>query len=321
MGKRVKDCLLGGRLIFSLDCGSELWFLFLNMNRRDFLRTSASASILAGSTQGLLALADDNVYRKKIGLQIYTLRDQLKADLKGTLKAVAEAGYTQVEPYGFPGGLEMIKVAKDLGLEVNSIHFDWEAAVNPSDEEFSDFKKIVEKAKKTGISHLVVPYLHDKDRKTLDGYKKVAGNLNKAAVISKEAGIQLAYHNHSFEFQPMEQSTGYDIFAQEFCDEMKFEVDVFWVKAANLDPVSLIKGLSGRISQLHLKDIKEGLKLPMYGGLPKEAFKELGNGIIPMEPIIEAAEAAGVVHCHVEQDQSPDPIASIKESVAYLKGL
>ena len=290
--------------------------LFSRMRRRFFLRTSASASIMAGSTQSLLALAGDNVYRKNIGLQIYTLRDQLKVDLKGTLKAVADAGYQQVEPYGFPGGQEMVKVAKDLGLDVHSIHFDWEAAVNPTDAGFSDFKKIIEKAKDTGLSHLVVPYLHDKDRKNLDDYKRVAGNLNKAAVIAKEAGIQLAYHNHSFEFQPMEESTGYDIFVQEFGDEMMFEVDVFWVRAADLDPVSLIKGLSGRISQLHLKDIKKGLKLPMYGGLPKEAFKELGNGIIPMEPIIEAAKAAGVVHCHVEQDQSPDPIASIKESVA-----
>ena len=102
---------------------------------------------------------------------------------------------------------------------------------------------------------------------------------------------------------------------------MMFEVDVFWIKAANLDPVSLIKGLSGRISQLHLKDIKKDIKLPIYGGLPGDAFKELGNGIIDMEPIIEAAKAAGVAHCHVEQDQSPDPIASIKESMDYLKGL
>jgi sugar phosphate isomerase/epimerase len=276
---------------------------------------------MTGSTQSLLALADDNIYRKNIGLQIYTLRDQLKADLKGTLKAVADAGYQQVEPFGFPGGQEMVNVAKDLGLDVHSIHFDWEAAVNPTDDGFSDFRKIIEKAKDTGLSHLVVPYLHDKDRKSLDDYKRVAGNLNKAAVIAKEAEIQLAYHNHSFEFQPMEESTGYDIFVQEFGDEMMFEVDVFWVRAAALDPVSLIKGLSGRISQLHLKDIKKGLKLPIYGGLPKDAFKELGNGMISMEPIIEAAKAAGVVHCHVEQDQSPDPIASIKESVAYLKRL
>ena len=276
---------------------------------------------MTGSTQSLLALADDNIYRKNIGLQIYTLRDQLKADLKGTLKAVADAGYQQVEPFGFPGGQEMVNVAKDLGLDVHSIHFDWEAAVNPTDDGFSDFRKIIEKAKDTGLSHLVVPYLHDKERKSLDDKKRGAGNRNKAAAHAKEAETQRAQKNHSFEFQPMEESTGYDIFVQEFGDEMMFEVDVFWVRAADLDPVSLIKGLSGRISQLHLKDIKKGLKLPIYGGLPKDAFKELGNGMISMEPIIEAAKAAGVVHCHVEQDQSPDPIASIKESVAYLKRL
>jgi sugar phosphate isomerase/epimerase len=155
------------------------------MNRRNFLRTSTSASILAGSTQSLLALADDNVYRKNIGLQIYTLRDQLTKNLPETLKAVAEAGYHQVEPYGFPKAHEMIKMALAAGLKVNSIHFEWETAVNPSDEGFSDFKKIVENAKGIGLSHLVVPYLHDKDRKTLDDYKRVAGNLNKAAVIAR----------------------------------------------------------------------------------------------------------------------------------------
>ena len=67
----------------------------------------------------------------------------------------------------------------------------------------------------------------------------MAENLNKAAVIAKKAGIQLAYHNHSFEFQPMQESTGYDVFVQEFGDEMMFEVDVFWIKAANLSLIHI----------------------------------------------------------------------------------
>lgn len=291
------------------------------MNRRSFLRTSAGLSLFGGTAQTLSALAKDNTYRANIGLQLYTLRDQLKADTPGTMKALAEAGYKQGEMYGFPNCDDMIKAAQDNGLALNSTHFEWETAVNPSDAEFSDFKKIVEKANQLKLTHLVVPYLHDKDRKTLDGYKRVAGNLNKAAVIAKKAGVQLAYHNHSFEYQPMEGATGFDVFIKEFAPEMKFELDVFWVKAAGMEPLDLIKKLSGRVSQLHLKDLKKGLELPIYGGMPKEAFKELGKGMIPMEPIIEAAKAAGVVHCHVEQDQSPDPIASVKESIAYLKSL
>lgn len=288
------------------------------MNRRSFLRTSAAATAYAGTANTLSALAANDSYRANIGIQLYTLRAGLKADASATLSAVADAGYKQVEMYGFPNCNKLIKAAREHGLAMNSTHFDWETAVNPSDKEFSGFKKIIEKANEIKLTHLVVPYLQDKDRKTLDDYKRVAGNLNKAAGIAKEAGLQLAYHNHSFEYKPMEGSTGYDVFVKEFVPEMKFEIDVFWVQAAGLNPVNLIKKLSGRVSQLHLKDLKKGLKLPIYEKIPKEAFKELGNGMIPMEPIIEAAHAAGVVHCHVEQDQSANPLASIKESVDYL---
>lgn len=298
-----------------------MWFLSSNMNRRSFLRTSAASSVFAGTAQTLSALAADNTYRQNIGLQLYTLRNEMKADTPGTIKALVAAGYKQGEMYGFPNCDDIIKAANDHGLGLHSTHFEWETAINPSDEGFSDFKKIVEKAKKLKLTHLVVPYLKDKDRKDLDGYKRVAGNLNKAAVISNEAGIQLAYHNHSFEYKPMGGSTGFDVFVKEFAPEMKFELDVFWVKAGGHDPVALIKKLTGRVSQLHLKDLKKGLELPIYNGMPKEAFKELGNGMIPMEPIIEAGKAAGVAHCHVEQDQSPNPLASIKESIAYLKTL
>lgn len=291
------------------------------MNRRSFLRTSAATSLFSGTSQTLSALASDNVYRANIGLQMYSVRHALKADTPGTIKALVEAGYKQGEMYGFPNCDKMIKAANDHGLALNSTHFEWETAVNPSDEGFSDFKKVVEKANETKLTHLVVPYLHDKDRRTLDDYKRVAGNLNKAAVIAKKAGIQLAYHNHAFEYKPMEGSTGFDIFTKEFSPEMKFELDVFWVKAANVDPVTLIKKLNGRVSQLHLKDLKKGVELPIYNSMPKENFKELGNGMIPMEPIIEAGKAAGVVHCHVEQDHSPNPLKSVAESVQYLKTL
>jgi sugar phosphate isomerase/epimerase len=159
----------------------------------------------------------------------------------------------------------------------------------------------------------------DGNRGSLDAYKKVAENANKAAEKAKAVGIQLGYHNHAFEFQPKEGGKcGFDIFTAEFSKDMKFEIDVFWVKVANIEPAELIAKLAGRVSQLHLKDLKAGIKLPEFGNLPQDAFKELGNGIIAMEPILAAAEKAGVVHCHVEQDHSPDPLASIKQSTAYL---
>ena len=287
------------------------------------MRTTAATSVMLGQSGNLFALEAENSYRKNIGIQLYTLRKELGKDPVGTLKQVAAAGYKQVELYGFPNADPLIHGAKEAGLAINSSHFEWESVVNPKDAAFSDFQKILEKAKALGLSHLVIPYLKGEYIKDLDGYKKVAENANKAAAVAKQAGIELSYHNHNFEFAPKDGGkSGYDVFIEEFSEDMKFEIDVFWVKAAGLDPAALIKKLSGRVTQLHLKDLKDGLTLPNYaGGLPADAFQELGDGIIPMEPILVAAKAAGVKNCHVEQDQSPDALTSIKQSIDFLNKL
>ncbi len=288
------------------------------MKRRLFLQSSLASAL----TIPAFALKADNPYRKDIGIQLYTLRNQIKGDTAGTIKAVAAAGYKQVEPYGFPDASEMIRLAKDNGLKVNSSHFAWESVTNPARKGALPFGTILEDAKEAGLSHLVIPYLHGHNRKTLDDYKRLAPLMNKAAAEAKKAGIQLAYHNHNFEFKPFEGGrSGFDVFIDEFSEDMKFELDVFWVKAGGFEPVELIKKLKGRVSQLHLKDLKKGLELPNYGHLDKDAFKELGNGSIAMEPVIEAAAAAGVAHCHVEQDHSPDPLKSIGQSMTHLNSL
>lgn len=290
------------------------------MNRRHFL-SSATLATLAASPL-LRALEPENPYRKNMGIQLYTLRNELGKDTPGTIKAVADAGYKQGEMFGFPNCDPVIAAAKDCGLELHSSHFDWECVIHPKDDSYSDFQRILEKALKIGLSHLVIPYLADKDRQSLDDFKRIAGHANKAAVIAKKAGIQLSYHNHAFEFQPRDGGrTGFDVFMADFGPDMQFELDIFWVKAGGVEPLALMKKLSGRVSQLHLKDLKAGVPLPAFGSVPNDAFKELGNGIIPMEPIIVAAKSCGVKHCHVEQDQSPDPIASIRQSMAYLKRL
>jgi len=292
------------------------------MNRRQFLRSTATSTLFASQAGKLWALDADNAYRRNIGLQLYTLRSEIGKDPTGTMKAVAAAGYQQGEPYGFPNCDPLIQAIREAGLALNSTHFEWDSVVTPKDTGMSDFMKIVEKAKQEGLSHLVIPYLQAEVRTTLDDYKKLAANFNKAATKAKDAGIQLSYHNHSFEFEPKEGGrTGYDVFVEEFGEALKFEVDVFWVKVGGVEPAGLIRKLNGRVSQLHLKDLKAGLSLPEYGGVPNDAFQALGAGIIPMEPILVAAKDTGVVYCHVEQDQSPDPIADIRRSMTYLRGL
>jgi sugar phosphate isomerase/epimerase len=290
------------------------------MNRREFFYSTALTALAASPL--VRALEADNAYRRNIGIQLYTLRNELAKDTPGTIRAVVDAGYQQGEMFGFPNSDPVIAAARDSGLALHSSHFEWSTVVNPKDDSYSDFQRILEKAKQVGLSHLVIPYLAANERRTLDDYKKVAAHSNKAAELARQAGIQLSYHNHAFEFEPREGGkTGFDVFMAEFSPEMQFELDVFWVKAGGVEPVFLIRKLSGRVSQLHLKDLKAGIPLPAFGSVPNDAFQELGNGIIPMEPIIVAAKAAGVKHCHVEQDQSPNPIASIRQSMAYLKRL
>ena len=292
------------------------------MKRRQFLGTGMALTAAICEPRKLLALDKENQYFNAIGIQLYTLRDQIKEDVGKTIKAVADAGYRQVEPYGFPNADLMIEAARDNGLAIHSSHFAWDSVVNPEDKGVMPFKEVLERANKVGLTHLVVPYLAEKNRTSLDDYKQTAERCNKGAEEAKKAGIQLSYHNHSFEFETLEGGkTGYDVLMEEFSNDMQFEIDVFWVQLGGHDPVELMRELNGRVSQLHLKDLNKMIKVPMYGGIPKEAFEELGDGVIPMEPIIEAAEVIGVAHCHVEQDQSPHPIKSIRQSMQHLKTL
>jgi len=292
------------------------------MKRREFLATTAATAAMISRPQSIFALESDNMYRKEIGIQLYTLRNEINKDVKATIKAVADAGYKQVECYGFPNADKMIAAARENGLAINSTHFDWDSVVNPDQKGVRPFSEVLDKANDAGIKHLVVPYLADKNRKTLDDYKLVCERCNKGAEQAKKAGIQLSYHNHSFEFQPLEGGvTGYETMIKEFSPDMHFEVDVFWIQLGGKDPVDMIRQLKGRVSQLHLKDLNKSIKAPMFSGVPKEAFEELGDGVIGMEPIIKAAEEAGVKICHVEQDHSPHPIKSIQQSISHLKTL
>lgn len=293
------------------------------MTRRSFLHSAVISPVIWGAGGPVAAaLAKDDRYRASIGLQMYTLRNEVARDAAATVRTVAEAGYRQVELYRSAQTEEMIRAAKDCGLAVNSMHFDWNTVVAPKDEGMGDFRKVLEDAKGHGLSHLVIPYLDESQRRTLDDYRRVAERCNRAAVLARAAGIQLSYHHHAFEFEPLEGPRyGFEILSTEFAPEMMFELDVFWVKAAGWEPLDLMECLKGRVSQVHLKDMKAGLTLPLYTGMPADGFKELGAGIIPMEPILKRAAEIGVAHCHVEQDQSPDPLLSVRQSLKYLEQL
>ena len=293
------------------------------MNRRRFLTSAcaSAASIPFLRPSLLFARANKSPFITNIGLQLWTVRNQMANDTAETLKAVADAGYKQVELMRVLGDADnILPVANDHGMNVTSAFIDWQSVGNPHGDNVPSFDKILEKAEAKNLKFLVFGYIGKGHRETSDQFKNHAEAANKAGEKCKKAGIQLCYHNHSFEFKPIGSTTGWDILVQEFDDELvKFELDVFWVKVGGFDPVATMKKLDGRIAQLHLKDIQKGTGTIFdEGKVPHEAFQELGDGTIDMKAIMELGEKIGVTQCHVEQDQSPNPIASIGQSMNHL---
>ncbi len=293
------------------------------MRRRTFLQATG-AGLTALLARPLQAMPSDSRYLKTIGLQLYTLRNQLAKDVPGTLKAVADAGYYQVELGSVVGGEQVLEAAHEVGLKTTSAMIDWQTLVNPGKKGVTPFRDTLDAAVKHKLNFLVIPYVGKGSRETEDQLKALADRANRAGEACREANIQLCYHHHSFEFEKLAGGrTGWDVFVQEFDPQLvKFEIDVFWATIGGMDPIKTITDLKGRVAQLHLKDLLKGTPTTYdESKVPKEAFKEVGNGIIDWPAVLKAAEAAGVRQCHVEQDQSPDPIASIGESLKNLRTL
>ncbi len=299
-------------------------------SRRRFLKQSA----LIGTGLSILSLSNiqcmfdkKSPYLDSIGLQLWSVRNQLEQDPKGTLTALKDFGYQQIELMD-TRQLPILKpIADDLGLAINSsfilwttITEQWELVPHEKDQTIN-FDHVLEEASNAGLSHLVFGYLMKEERDSIDKYKHYCDKLNEAGTKAKAAGIQLCYHNHSFEFEPIEGQIPYEVLIERFdVDAVKFELDVFWASLGGYDPVQLTERISDRIELLHLKDKKAEIPV-IYdeNKVPETAFKELGNGVIDLQAIINIAEKTDVKYCFVEQDFSPDPINSVGESVAYLR--
>ncbi len=298
--------------------------------RRQFMRQSA----LAGAGLSLLSLSNircmlgsDHPYLDTIGLQVYTVRDQLEQDPNGTLKAIADFGYQQVELMDTRQLATLKPIANDLGMEVNSSFMlwtsltgNWHLVPDEKDQQYN-FDRVLEDASKAGINHLVFGYLNKGERDTLDQYKSHCDKLNEAGAKAKAAGIQLCYHNHSFEFEPIEGKVPFELLIERLDPSaVQFELDVFWAALGGYDPVQLLERIGDRTRLLHLKDLQAGTPT-IYdeGAVPKDAFKELGNGNINLKEVIAMAQKVDIKYCFVEQDQSPDPINSIGESIHYMQ--
>lgn len=290
-------------------------------------RTFIKQSVVAAAGLPFLRLSDWHSvpYADTIGLQVYTVRNQLQADPATTLRTIKNLGYHQVELMDIETAGEQINICRDLDLTINSSFINWNHITNgwryvvPE----TGMKQIIELAARENLEYLVFGYMRPEERGSKDQYKRHIEALNLAGEQCKAAGIQLAYHNHAFEFEPIDNEVPYEWLIGDLDpDLVKFELDVFWADLAGWDPVALIERLGERISLLHLKDKREGTAVIFQEGeVRRKTFKELGNGVIDIEACMQAGKRAGVSYCFVEQDQSSNPIRSIETSIRFVQNL
>jgi sugar phosphate isomerase/epimerase len=288
--------------------------------RRIFLKNSAifSAGALVAPQFGVKSLLYDH---KLIGLQLYTVRDAMQNDPAGTLQKVASIGYNSVEAATYTGnelyyGMDVKRFSallKSNGLVMPSAHYAIDEGPNPPKGSLlNDWQKAVDDAAAMGQQYMVCAYLPETNRKTLDDYRKVADIFNKAAETCKKSGIQFCYHNHNFEFPPIDGVVPYELLLKNTEDPLvKMEMDLYWVVKAGHDPLQLFKEHPGRFILWHVKDMDH---------TAGKSFTEVGNGIIDFKTIFKHANEAGMKRFFVEQDICPgSPFDSIAKSIAYLK--
>ena len=270
-----------------------------------------------------MAFPSDSKFLKNIGIQLWTVRNQLEADPGATLRTIADVGYQQVELMDTSQLKTLQPICKKLGLGITSSFFNWQSICTPKEKGVPSVDAIIESAHQAGLKHLVFGYIAKGHRETAVQMKAHAVAANAMGVKCKAKGIQLCYHNHSFEFAKLKDSkqNGFEILIEQLDKELvKFEVDVFWVKIGGWDAMKTLEKLAGRVSQIHLKDLKKGTGvITDEGQVPADVFKELGQGSIDMAKVLGLAEEIGASNCHVEQDQSPAPLKSIRMSMEHLK--
>jgi sugar phosphate isomerase/epimerase len=293
------------------------------MKRRTFIETSIAAAAFAARPDWLLAAPAHEI--KRVGLQLYTVREQMKTDFEGTIGKVASTGYKEVEFAGYfdhsPKDVRAL-IDKD-GLASPSTHIAYDIIENK-------WPETLEAAHTIGHQYIVCPWLDEKQRNA-DGWKRAAELFSKAGEASQKAGIQFCYHNHSFEFSPVEGLGGklaYDYLLEQTDPKLvKMEMDLCWISVAQKDPVAYFNKYPGRFPMVHVKDyVNDPNSTSSYAGATgsvsfKGRLADVGQGQIDWKKIFANSEKAGIKHYFVENDDAKEPFEDIKISYDYLANL
>jgi len=276
----------------------------VSFSRREFLQLSGAAGLGAALPFPLDPSPADRL--KRIGIQLYTVRQALDADFVGTLQRLAMIGYKEVE-FAWNRGTspgQTREVLSNTGLTAPAAHLaveDFETGWNST----------ISAARTLGIQYLVLAGIDAEQLKTLDDYHRWAERFNRYGAAAREAGFNFAYHNHAGELTSIDGQVPYD-FLLDHSDPttVGFEMDVYWVLEGGGNPLSYFARWPGRFPLLHIKGRTAGGKMV-----------DVGAGSVDWAAIFGHAKQAGVRHSFVEHDDAPDPFASAAASYSYLRQL
>ncbi len=283
------------------------------MNRRKFLVNSGITA--AGLMVGCDMKAANNVASQQlVGIQLFSLRDELKDGLDKVLAKIASTGYSSVEMFGFSKEGDFFKNKPGKVAEMLKAN----KLASPSGHYMLDLfddggQNVIDAALALGHKYVVIPWFPPEQRDSLDDYKLIAEKINKAAQKCKDSKLKMAYHNHEFEFVKYEGGvSGYDILMSE-CDKdlVDLELDLYWVQFAKEDPIEIFKRAPGRFKMWHVKDMSKA---------DSKTQTEVGSGIVDFKTVFNNAGLSGMEYFYVEQENLPVPgDENIKKSLQYVK--
>lgn len=269
------------------------------------------------------------MWKEKVGLQLYSVRENLEKDFEGTLRKVKEMGYSAVEFAGLYGNApEKVKaLCEEIGLVPLSAHV-------PFQELKADPEGTVECYKKAGCRYIVIPYLTEEYRPGAEKFDEVLKYAKLLGEICARKDLVLQYHNHDFEFAKIDGEYALDVLYKEVGPELlQTQIDTCWVNVAGEDPAAYVRKYAGRIPTVHLKDFAGQKAGRMYGLIGMEddtaksdvfEFRPLGKGLQDIPAIVKASIESGAQWLIVEQDEPSmglDRMACTRESIAYLSGV
>jgi sugar phosphate isomerase/epimerase len=251
------------------------------------------------------------LFMRKIGLQLYSIHSEAEKDLPGTLDKVSSMGYDSVQFAGLFGtpAKEVKKVLNSTGLTVAGAHI-------PMDQFAGEpLKRQMEEQLLLENDLMIMPYLTEEQRKSIDDYKRVADLLNEAGYRGKEYGIRIAYHNHDFEFSKLDGKLPFDVIFGETDPELvKMELDTYWAKYAGFEPEELLDRYRNRCVSFHLKDMKR------KGD--EKVSTIAGTGLLDMRGFLNLADEQNVTYVVIEQEHfETDPHVEVEKGVHNIKAL